>query len=274
MPLETTTYEVFIASPSDCAIERDLLSRAILEWNTEHTLNTRAVMLPVRWEADAVPMGGQEPQQLINTQLLSRCDLLIGVFRLQLGRTRGTVREIDYFVDNGRARRVMVYTFDPLSVPGSTVKADSALTKYMSTLQRQLLTHAYTSPEHLTQLVKLHLSRRIDVTLATPYIAELRQTLAVRIKDWNSITIHSRDAGEEACTCLELAVIALQRFTARPVGRPLNADGTARACERFIEVLVAERETFILATPWQQAEQAMAMLTTPRDELPNRDDLL
>lgn len=38
------------------------------------------VLLPSRWEEDVVPAyRGHDPQQIINEQMVNKCDILIGV---------------------------------------------------------------------------------------------------------------------------------------------------------------------------------------------------
>lgn len=44
------------------------------------------VLLPSRWEEDVVPTyRGDDPQQIINEQMVNKCDILVGVFWTKLG---------------------------------------------------------------------------------------------------------------------------------------------------------------------------------------------
>jgi hypothetical protein len=49
------SYRVLIASPSDLARERDAATRAVHEWNIQHSAAEGVVLLPVRWETHTRP---------------------------------------------------------------------------------------------------------------------------------------------------------------------------------------------------------------------------
>jgi len=100
---KATTYRVLIASPGDMSEERHAATEAINEWNAQHAAAEGVVLLPVKWETHAVPTAGVRPQAAINSQLVSQCDILLGMFWTKLGtRTgvaeSGTVEEVDQFV--------------------------------------------------------------------------------------------------------------------------------------------------------------------------------
>ena len=104
---KTTTYRVLIASPGDLAEERLAATEAIHEWNVQHAAAEGVVLLPVKWETHAVPTAGVRPQEAINRQLVSNCDILLGMFWTKLGTSTGvaesgTVEEIDQFVAAGK----------------------------------------------------------------------------------------------------------------------------------------------------------------------------
>lgn len=101
-------YRVFVASPEDCDGDSGAVYSAVLEWNATGTFDLRRVMIPKRWARQGIPMAGGDPQELINENLLSNCDLLIALFRNRLGG-RGTEREIRYFMEKGKGRHVMLF---------------------------------------------------------------------------------------------------------------------------------------------------------------------
>jgi hypothetical protein len=102
-----TVVRVFIASPSDTADERSTARTVIASWNASHAEGEGVVLVPVGWETDAVPEWGDEPQSILNRQLVDSSDVLIGVFWVRLGtRTAsgrsGTVEEIERFAASGK----------------------------------------------------------------------------------------------------------------------------------------------------------------------------
>ena len=83
MPFRSETYRVLIASPSDLAEERQAVTEALNEWNAQHAVAESAVLLPVRWETHAMPQSGIRPQEAVNRQLVSGCDMLVGIVLVQ-----------------------------------------------------------------------------------------------------------------------------------------------------------------------------------------------
>jgi hypothetical protein len=116
MSFNATVLRVLIASPSDVATERDEIEKAIFEWNSRYAEEFNTVLLPSRWENDVTPTyRGSNTQEIINEQLVSKCDMLIGVFWSKLGtpttkHSSGTLEEIDFFVNTGK--EVMLYFVD------------------------------------------------------------------------------------------------------------------------------------------------------------------
>jgi hypothetical protein len=107
MPQAGQIYRALIASPSDCQGERAAIPEVLQDWNAAHSLTSRACILPMRWELDAYPALGDRPQALLNKQLVSQCDLLIGTFWTRIGSPTGVARsgtaeEIAEFRDAGK----------------------------------------------------------------------------------------------------------------------------------------------------------------------------
>jgi hypothetical protein len=83
MPKQSISYDVLIASPSDTAAERDVISECIRDWNSVHA-NQGLHCRDVRWEFDSVPTLGERSQALINKQLVDAADVLVGVFKARI----------------------------------------------------------------------------------------------------------------------------------------------------------------------------------------------
>jgi hypothetical protein len=103
MTFNAQVFRIFIASPSDLIEERDTATDAINTWNAQHSAAEGVVLLPVRWETHARPRSAVRPQQAINDQLVSKCDILLGMFWTRVGTSTGiaesgTIEEIDQFV--------------------------------------------------------------------------------------------------------------------------------------------------------------------------------
>ena len=103
MTFNAQVFRVFIASPSDLTEEREAATEVINDWNAQHAAAEGVVLLPVRWETHARPQGGTRPQQAINDQLVSKCDILLGMYWTRVGTSTGvaesgTIEEFDQFV--------------------------------------------------------------------------------------------------------------------------------------------------------------------------------
>lgn len=115
MTFAANVVTVLIASPSDTAAERDAVEAAIHRWNADRAQGAHTVLLPLRWEVNAVPVIADSPQAAINRQLLERADIVIGVFYARLGQPTerypsGTVEEILEAHDAGKPVHVYFST--------------------------------------------------------------------------------------------------------------------------------------------------------------------
>lgn len=95
-------YRAFLASPGDVAEERELARKVVEDWNAANSLARRVTLEVVGYETHAQLQMAGHPQDIINEQLLGRCDFLIGVFWTRLGTPTnkdlsGTVSEIITF---------------------------------------------------------------------------------------------------------------------------------------------------------------------------------
>lgn len=142
MPFNTKAYQVLIASPSDLSEEREAATAAINDWNSQHSIREGVVLLPVRWETHSRPQSGVRPQQAINDQLVSQCDMLIGMFWTRLGSNTGvaesgTIEEIDQFV--AASKPALLYFSRRLIDPN---KIDIKQHRKLKAFKSQTLKHA------------------------------------------------------------------------------------------------------------------------------------
>src|SRR5258706_15463283 len=101
----------FLASPNDVQAERDAACEVIAEWNAVNSLDRAAIIEPVRIETHAQLELGDHPQEILNRQLLDRCDFLIAIFWSKIGsptnkEKSGTIHEIKEFAEKKGAENV------------------------------------------------------------------------------------------------------------------------------------------------------------------------
>lgn len=106
--------QVLITSPSD--VPKSIIENvieSINDWNKINSESRRIMLNPVRWETDVyASLNNKEPQHIINTQIVSASDILIGVFWTRIGTPTenyesGSVEEIEKHI--GRQKPAMLY---------------------------------------------------------------------------------------------------------------------------------------------------------------------
>ena len=96
-----------IASPSDVEEERQAAQEVIAAWNARNSWDRGITIEPVMWESHSVPLNSDRPQGLLNSQLVGKCDFVIGIFWRRIGSETGvsesgTIEEIDQFDAKGQ----------------------------------------------------------------------------------------------------------------------------------------------------------------------------
>jgi hypothetical protein len=170
MSFEGLVLVVLVASPGDTSDGRDLVERAINGWNRDRARRQRVVLLPVRWEADAVPELGVDGQSVINRQLVDECDVVVALFHSRLGAPTpraisGTVEEIE----RARERGVPVHVyFSEMPIPRNVDPDElKRLNEYRSMLQGQGLLGSYVSLDDLAAKVRTALEASVDQLINT-----------------------------------------------------------------------------------------------------------
>lgn len=107
-----TLLPVFVASPGDLALEREVVVEGINAWNRDHSVGERVAFVPVAWEW-AVAAQGEGGQAQINTQQVRSADVVIAMFKSRLGRptedfASGTDEEIAIGIEQGAHVSVLV----------------------------------------------------------------------------------------------------------------------------------------------------------------------
>lgn len=161
MSFKSDTYQVFIASPSDLSQERLAVTHALREWNDRHAETEKSVLLPVKWETHLVPQICDRPQQAIIDQLLSRCDILIGLMWARAGTPTGpaesgTAEEFDSAAMAGKP--CLVYFSERKLSPGEVDSEQLlALGKFRTRIRERAITGTFRGTKELTAQLENHL---------------------------------------------------------------------------------------------------------------------
>ena len=84
MAFDAHVLKVLVASPGDTTQERDAIERALHGWNGDRAEREGIILLPRRWETNAVPRLGGSAQTVIN-ELVDSADIVLAVFDSRLG---------------------------------------------------------------------------------------------------------------------------------------------------------------------------------------------
>lgn len=161
MPINTATYRVLIASPSDLARERQVMREVMHEWNEQHSTEYGVSFQPVMWEFAAIPEMGDRPQAILNRQL-GDSDMLIGAFWTRIGTPTGvdisgTVEEISRFRSEGKS--VLLY-FSNRPIPPNKIDRDqhAQVQLFHILCNKEGLTQDFGSVDALREHLERHLT--------------------------------------------------------------------------------------------------------------------
>lgn len=159
MTFAANIIRVLIASPSDTAELRDAVEQALHEWNGDRSGASSVVLLPRRWETNAVPeLTGEDGQSVINRQLVDEADVVIGIFHSKLGHetpryASGTAEELHEATETGK--RVHVY-FSSMPIDRQHVNPEAlaTLASFKQEIEKLGLFGSFDTPGSLKDQVR------------------------------------------------------------------------------------------------------------------------
>lgn len=181
---EAKVYKILVASPGDVEEERQAIPEIISEWNNINSEVNNVVLLPVKWETHSAPLMGDRAQGVINNQLVTSCDMAIGVFWTRLGSPTGasesgTAEEIEWFIDNDKP--VMLY-FSSRDLNPSKLDLEqySALKAFEKKMQKVGLTGSYSSITDFREQLLRQLSINVQTLMSgasvpKPTVSEVKE---------------------------------------------------------------------------------------------------
>lgn len=166
MSYHSTVFNVMIASPGDVASERSIIRDVIYEWNAVHSKSRQIVLLPTGWESHSSPEMGANPQEIINSQILDKCDLLIGVFWTRIGTptteyASGTVEEIEKHIELGKPA-MLYFSGQPVAMDSVDIEQYSELQKFKKSCQSRSLYEIYDSHTDFKEKFYRHLQLKVN----------------------------------------------------------------------------------------------------------------
>ena len=113
MSYKARVFRVFIASPSDVLLEREITRNVLEQWNSINSEREKIVLVPIGWETNAAPEMGRPAQDYINMDILDTCDVVIGIFWTRAGTpTRNAASgSIEEILRESRRDGLLCFTF-------------------------------------------------------------------------------------------------------------------------------------------------------------------
>lgn len=204
MVYRASVLSVMIASPSDVVEQRDDIRKVISDWNFANAYSRGTIIMPVGWETHSAPDIAGRAQGIINTRLLSDCDLLVGVFWTKLGTPTGgfesgTAEEITRHVEAGKP--AMVYFSDAPVAPESLIHEEyEKLRSFKKKIYGAGLVESFSNAEEFRNKFRQHFSIQMN---DHPYI---RGVLSNAAQD-DSAETSSAEMSAEACELLVAAAL-------------------------------------------------------------------
>lgn len=166
MSYNASVFNVMIASPGDVASERTIIRDVIHEWNAVHSQTRKIVLLPIGWESHSSPEMSGPPQEIINNQVVDKCDLLVGVFWTRIGTptseyASGTVEEIERHIESGKPA-MLYFSSQPVVIESVDLDQFAELKKFKESCQQRGLYETYDSHADFKQKFYRHLQLKLN----------------------------------------------------------------------------------------------------------------
>ncbi len=166
MSYSAKVFNVMIASPGDVASERSIIRDVIYEWNAVHSNSRKIVLLPIGWESHSSPEMGSSPQEIINNQILERCDLLVGVFWTRIGTVTneyvsGTVEEIEKHIKSDRPA-MLYFSSQPVAMDTVDLEQVAKLKEFKDACRGRGLYESYDSHSDFKENFYRHLQLKVN----------------------------------------------------------------------------------------------------------------
>lgn len=176
MAFTASVLNVFIASPGDTSAYRDAVEASLHRWNGMRSANAGVVIIPRRWEADGIPLLGGDGQSQVNSQLVDKADIVVGIFHTRLGSETprgqsGTAEEIER--THAAGKPVHVYHSTAPLPSDVDIKQVEDLREFLNEMRTEGLTGSFATAEDLQNQVQAAIehditSLELGVPIAPP----------------------------------------------------------------------------------------------------------
>ena len=158
MPVSITRYKVLLSAPGDAKRFCDAADEEIVQVNRSLSETSGVELYPMDWRRDSRADSGDEPQALLNKQIVDNADIVLSIFYERFGTPTknygsGTEEEIRIALDQGK--RVLLYFWTPPSgYQPNDASQFEAIERFRSSLGKKTLYKQFDGEEQLRKLVR------------------------------------------------------------------------------------------------------------------------
>lgn len=162
MPRIGIVYNFLIACPSDVSDKLHIIEEAVKQFNRTIGENNNIVIQIKHWSTDSYPEIGGEPQELLNHQIVDKCDGAIALFWTKFGYPTktyqsGTEEEIERMILNGK--QVFLYFLEiPPTLSNFDTRQYDKVCNFKEKYKSKGLYHIITDEDDLKIKLFNHLS--------------------------------------------------------------------------------------------------------------------
>lgn len=160
-----TVYNIMIGAPSDIQEEIQIVQNIIYEWNHIHSFTQKIIFLPLHWSTDSHPDIGAAPQNIINSQITNKSDLLICIFGTRIGTptshyNSGTIEEINKHIEAGKP--VMIYFKTVINTTQIDFEQLRKLNDFKKQIQGKALYGEYATVEQFRNTLNTNFQKAVN----------------------------------------------------------------------------------------------------------------
>lgn len=171
MAKDATVISILVASPSDVTEERECLEEVVSNINLAFAASKIRLEL-IRWERNASPAFGKDPQTVLNEQIPSDYDVFLGIMWNTVGSPTGradsgTIEEFEKakerFDQDSSSVQMMWYFKDalPSSMEDIVPEQLEKVREFRARIQRLGLYQVFSSADDFAMRVQVHLSKLV-----------------------------------------------------------------------------------------------------------------
>ncbi|NTX47952.1 DUF4062 domain-containing protein [Burkholderia cepacia] len=246
MPRTSTIVQVFVASPSDVAPEREALETLITEMNRTWSVGLGIMFELVRWETHVTPMMGSDPQALINEQIGDDYDVFIGILWGKFGTPTpramsGTQEEFERAYTRlqvGENAPLIMFYFKEAAIPVAKIDPQQIqnVQKFRASLSDKGVYAVFEDLDAFITSVRAHLS-----AVAQRFVRQnIKSTAISVIPNSEAFTLESTQ--DDELGLLDYVEICNARIEDMDAAMEIIAEATVRIGSQFTEHTEAVKE--------------------------------